>query len=191
MSHLTQNETHRNQQCLAVRNIAKDHQVFARSSLVEDITIERASEDHLRHLAATDTLTGLANYRTLSETIESEIKRSDRTGRAFAVLILDLNGMKRINESHGPLEGDRALCRLAELFHFSCRSIDTVARYRGDEFAIILPETSAKEADAVGRRICERLSKDREKPSLSVSIGIAVYPDDCTTMDAFLKRIRM
>jgi diguanylate cyclase (GGDEF)-like protein len=164
--------------------------VFARSLLVEDITIERASEDHLRHLAA-DSLTGLANYRTLSETLESEIKRSDRTGRAFAVLILDLNGMKQINESHGRLEGDRALCRLAELFHRSCRSIDTVARYRGDEFAIILPETGAKEADAVGRRICERLSKDREKPLLSVSVGIAVYPDDCATMDAFLTRIRM
>jgi diguanylate cyclase (GGDEF)-like protein len=190
MSNLTQHETHRNPQSLAVRSIAKEHPVFARSSLVEDITIERASEDHLRHLAA-DTLTGLANYRTLSETLESEIKRSDRTGRAFAVLILDLNGMKQINESHGRLEGDRALCRLAELFHRSCRSIDTVARYRGDEFAIILPETGAKEADAVGRRICERLSKDREKPLLSVSVGIAVYPDDCTTMDAFLTRIRM
>ena len=165
--------------------------MFARSSLVEDTTIERASEDHLRHLAATDALTGLANYRTLSETLESEIKRSDRTGRAFAVLIFDLNGMKRINETHGHLEGDRALCRLAEIFHFSCRSIDTVARYRGDEFAIILPETGAKEADAVARRICERLSKDREKPLLSVSVGIAVYPDDCATMDAFLRRIRM
>ena len=95
--------------------------MFARSLLVEDITIERASEDHLRHLAA-DSLTGLANYRTLSETLESEIKRSDRTGRAFAVLILDLNGMKQINESHGRLEGDRALCRLAEIFHFSYAS---------------------------------------------------------------------
>src|ERR1700692_3468789 len=128
MSHIAQNETHRNQQSLAARSIAREHHVFAKSSLVEDITAQRASEDYLRHLAATDTLTGLANYRTLSETLESEIKRSDRTGRAFAVLLFDLNGMKRINETHGPLEGDRALCRLAELFHFSCRSIDTVAR---------------------------------------------------------------
>ncbi len=90
--------------------------------------------------------------------------------------------MKRINDSHGHLTGNRALCRLADIFRFSCRSIDTAARYGGDEFAIILPETGAKEADAVGRRICERLSSDREEPTLSVSVGIAVYPEDGTTI---------
>src|SRR6202165_5368095 len=95
--------------------------------------------------------------------------------------------MKRINESHGPLEGDRALCRLAELFHSSCRSIDTVARYRGDEFAIILPETGAKEADAVGRRICERLAHDPEEPRLSVCVGIALYPQDGTTIEGLFQ----
>ncbi len=155
--------------------------------IAEDVTAQRESEDHLRHLAATDALTGLANYRRLSETLESEIKRSDRTARAFAVLIFDLNGMKRINDSHGHLAGNRALCRLADIFRFSCRSIDTAARYGGDEFAIILPETGAREADAVGRRICERLSSDREEPLLSVSVGIAVYPEDGTTIDALFQ----
>jgi diguanylate cyclase (GGDEF)-like protein/PAS domain S-box-containing protein len=151
--------------------------------IAEDITAQRASEDHLRHLAATDALTGLANYRRLSETLESEIKRSDRTARAFAVLIFDLNGMKRINDSYGHLAGNRALCRLAEIFRFSCRSIDTAARYGGDEFAIILPETGAREAEAVGRRICERLSSDRGEPPLSVSVGIAAYPEDGISID--------
>ena len=151
--------------------------------IAEDVTAQRASEDHLRHLAETDALTGLANYRRLSETLGSEIKRSDRTARAFAVLIFDLNGMKRINDSHGHLAGNRALCRLADIFRFSCRSIDTAARYGGDEFAIILPETGAKEADAVGRRICERLALDREEPRLSVSVGIAVYPEDGTDIE--------
>ena len=155
--------------------------------IAEDVTAQRASEDHLRHLAATDALTGLANYRRLSETLESEIKRSDRTARPFAVLIFDLNGMKRINDSHGHLAGNRALCRLADIFRFYCRSIDTAARYGGDEFAIILPETGAREADAVGRRICERLSSDREEPLLSVSVGIAIYPEDGTTIDTLLQ----
>ncbi len=155
--------------------------------IAEDVTAQRASEDYLRHLAATDALTGLANYRRLSEILESEIKRSERTARAFAVLILDLNGMKRINDSYGHLAGNRALCRLAEIFRFFCRSIDTAARYGGDEFAIILPETGGKEADAVGRRICERLSDDREKPLLSVSVGIAVYPEDGTTIDTLFQ----
>ena len=151
--------------------------------IAEDVTAQRASEDHLRHLAATDALTGLANYRRLSEILESEIKRSERTARAFAVLIFDLNGMKRINDSHGHLAGNRALCRLADIFRFSCRSIDTAARYGGDEFAMILPETGAKEAGAVGRRICERLSNDREEPLLSMSVGVGAYPEDGTTID--------
>jgi diguanylate cyclase (GGDEF)-like protein/PAS domain S-box-containing protein len=155
--------------------------------IAEDITAQRASEDHLRHLAETDALTGLANYRRLSETLESEIKRSDRTGRAFALLIFDLNGMKRINDSHGHLAGNRALCRLADIFRFSCRSIDTATRYGGDEFAIILPETGAKEADAVGRRICEQLSNDREEPKLSVSVGTAVYPENGASIDTLFQ----
>ena len=155
--------------------------------IVEDVTAQRASDDHLRHLAATDALTGLANYRRLSETLETEIKRSDRTARAFAVLLFDLNGMKRINDSHGHLAGNRALCRLADIFRSSCRSIDTAARYGGDEFAIILPETGAKEADAVGRRICEHLSNEREEPLLSASVGMAVYPEDGTTIETLFQ----
>jgi diguanylate cyclase (GGDEF)-like protein/PAS domain S-box-containing protein len=155
--------------------------------IAEDVTAQRASEDYLRHLAATDALTGLANFRRLSEILESEIKRSERTARAFAVLIFDLNGMKRINDRHGHLAGNRALCRLADIFRFFCRSIDTAARYGGDEFAIILPETGAKDAEAAGRRICERLSNDREKPLLSVSVGVAVYPEDGTTIETLFQ----
>ncbi len=155
--------------------------------IAEDITAQRASEDHLRHMAATDPLTGLANYRGLSEILESEINRSGRTGRPFAVLLFDLNGMKRINDSHGHLAGNRALCRLADIFRFSCRSIDTAARYGGDEFAIILPETGADEADRVGRRICELLANDNEEPRLSVSVGIAVYLENGTTSEALLQ----
>jgi diguanylate cyclase (GGDEF)-like protein/PAS domain S-box-containing protein len=155
--------------------------------IAEDTTAQRASEDHLRHLAATDALTGLANYRRLSEALESEVKRSDRTGRAFAVLVFDLDGMKEINDRDGHLAGNRALCRLADLFRFSCRSIDTAARYGGDEFAIILPETGAKDAALVGLRICERLADDREEPLLSVSVGVAVYPEDGTTIETLLQ----
>jgi diguanylate cyclase (GGDEF)-like protein/PAS domain S-box-containing protein len=152
-----------------------------------DVTAQRSSEDLLRHLAATDALTGLGNYRRLSEALESEIKRSDRTGRAFALLMFDLDGMKQINDSYGHLAGNRALCRLADIFRFSCRSIDTPARYGGDEFAIVLPETGAKDAMIVGKRICERLSSDREGPMLSVSIGTAVYPEDGATIDSLFQ----
>jgi len=155
--------------------------------IAEDVTAQRASEENLRHLAATDALTGLANYRRLSEGLETEIKRSDRTGRTFAVLMFDLDGMKQINDRYGHLAGNRALCRMADIFRFSCRSIDTAARYGGDEFAIILPETVAKDAALVGKRICERLSSDREEPQLSVSVGIAVYPEDGTAIDTLFQ----
>ena len=155
--------------------------------IAEDVTAQRASEDHLRHLAATDALTSLANYRRLSEELASEIKRSDRTGRAFAVLMFDLDGMKQINDRYGHLAGNRALCRLADIFRFSCRSIDTAARYGGDEFAIVLPETGAKDAALVRKRICERLSSDCEEPPLSVSAGMAVYPADGATIDTLFQ----
>jgi len=156
--------------------------------IAEDITAQRASEDHLRHLASTDALTGLANYRKLAETLESEMKRSDRTGRSFAVLAFDLDGMKRVNDTHGHLTGNRALQRLANVLRFSCRSIDTPARYGGDEFAIVLPETGAKEADLAGVRICACLADDHEEPRISVSVGVGVYPENGATIEALLKR---
>jgi len=156
--------------------------------IAEDVTAQRASEDNLRQLAATDALTGLANYRKLAETLESEMKRSDRTGRAFAVLAFDLNGMKLVNDTYGHLTGNRALQRLADTLRFSCRSIDTPARYGGDEFAIILPETGAREAGLAARRICDCLADDNEEPRLSVSVGVGVYPEDGSNVNTLLQR---
>ncbi len=156
--------------------------------IAEDVTEQRASEDNLRQLAATDALTGLANYRKLAETLESEMKRSDRTGRAFAVLAFDLDGMKLVNDTYGHLTGNRALQRLANTLRFSCRSIDTPARYGGDEFAIILPETGAREAGLAARRICDCLGDDHEEPRLSVSVGVGVYPEDGPNVNTLLQR---
>src|SRR2546428_10634717 len=85
----------------------------------------------LRLLAVTDALTGLANYRQLITVLEGEIRRSQRTERPFAVLFLDVDGLKRINDRHGHLVGSRALCRLAEGPHVSRRARDTAAPFGG------------------------------------------------------------
>jgi diguanylate cyclase (GGDEF)-like protein len=140
--------------------------------------------DQVRQLAVTDSLTGLSNYRTLINVIESEIQRSRRTGRPFSVLLLDLDGLKTINDQHGHLVGSRAICRLANVLRIHSRAMDTAARYGGDEFAVVLPEAGEEAASSVGRRICERLARDGETPHVTVSVGAAVFPRDGETMDA-------
>jgi diguanylate cyclase (GGDEF)-like protein/PAS domain S-box-containing protein len=154
--------------------------------IVVDITEQRALEDRLRRQASSDSLTGLANHRHLFEVLHSEICRSKRTEREFCILLLDLDGLKEINDRFGHLAGDRALCRLAQTLTDCCRSIDTAARQGGDEFALVLPETSVAAATLVARRICDLLAKDAEEPALSVSVGVASYPRDANTIGTLL-----
>jgi diguanylate cyclase (GGDEF)-like protein len=139
--------------------------------------------DQVRQLAVTDPLTGLSNYRTLINVMETEIQRSHRTGRPFALLLFDLDGLKAINDLHGHLVGSRAICRLASVLRIHSRSMDTAARYGGDEFAVVLPEAGQEAAASVSRRICERLAKDGEFPQVTVSVGSAVYPRDGETIE--------
>ncbi len=146
----------------------------------------RRMEGHLRDLAVRDPLTNLANYRHLMVALEAEIRRSQRTQRPFAVLLLDVDGLKGINDRHGHLVGSRALCRLAEVLHMSCRAVDTAARYGGDEFALVLPETDAAAARRVATRISERLTRDVESPRISASFGVALFPHDGSTAEAIL-----
>ena len=140
----------------------------------------------VHQLASTDPLTGLANYRRLVDVLEAEIERSGRTGRGFAVMLLDLDGLKTINDQYGHQVGSRALRRLADVLRVHSRSMDTAARYGGDEFAIVLPETGEQAAQSAAARIRERLAAQAERPKLSVSIGVAVYPLHGTTADRLL-----
>src|SRR5260370_10365350 len=152
-------------------------------ALAAEVTEHKHADDHIRQLAVTDPLTGLANYRRLLDAVDSEIKRYGRSGRPFAVLLLDLDGLKKINDTHGHLVGSRALCRVANILQIHCREIDTAARYGGDEFVLVLPETDSEAARRVAERICERVRSDDEEPSISASAGTAIYPQDGRTMD--------
>ncbi len=143
--------------------------------------------EQVRHLAASDPLTGLANYRKLLDVLDTETERTLRTGRPFAVLLLDLDGLKKINDSHGHLVGSRALCRLADILRFHCRAIDTAARYGGDEFALVLPEAREEEAQRVATRIRETLEADQEFPPISASIGASIYHGEGERVERLLK----
>ena len=146
----------------------------------------RRMEAEVNSLAVTDALTGLANYRRLVDVLDAEVKRSNRTGRTFSVLLIDMDHLKKINDSLGHLAGSRALCRLSDILRIYCRGIDTAARYGGDEFALVMPETGEREAQQVAARICERVADDGEEPRISVSIGTAVYPRSGETIDLLL-----
>jgi diguanylate cyclase (GGDEF)-like protein len=166
--------------------LSEQGELEAYEVIAEDVTKQRDLEDHLRRQAASDPLTGLANYRHFVGVLDSEIKRSTRTSREFALLFFDLDGLKEINDRYGHMIGSQALCRLADVLCSCCRDLDTAARFGGDEFALVLPETGAKAANLVAQRICESLATDGKGPKLSVSVGVAVYPKDGHTIESLL-----
>jgi diguanylate cyclase (GGDEF)-like protein len=142
--------------------------------------------EHVRQLAASDPLTGLANYRRLIDAVGNEIERTKRTGRPFSLVLFDLDGLKRINDTYGHAVGSRAICRVANALRLNCRAVDTPGRYGGDEFAVILPEAGKEAAHDVARRIRESIASQGELPRISVSVGVGVYPQDGDSLLALL-----
>jgi diguanylate cyclase (GGDEF)-like protein len=151
-----------------------------------EVSERRRQEEHSRRLAVSDPLTGLANHRLLMTRIEAEIKRYGRHGQPFSLLLLDLDGLKKINDAYGHLVGSLAIMRVAEVLLVSSREVDTPARYGGDEFALVLPESSFESATRVAQRISQRLAEDVEVPTLSISVGVAEYPRDGSTIESLL-----
>jgi len=155
--------------------------------IVEDITKQRALEDHLRRLAASDPLTGLGNYRHLIELLDMEIRRSKRTEHEFSLLILDVDGLKRINDQYGHVMGNQALCRVADILTMCCRDIDSAIRFGGDEFAVVLPEAGKEAANSAALRICANVQNDGKHPNISVSAGVATFPVDGDKVESLIK----
>ncbi len=152
-----------------------------------DITGHKSEKEEMRRLATIDSLTGLMNYRGLTNAFDAELARWKRVGRSFSLVLLDLDGLKKVNDAYGHTVGSRALCRVANVLQTQCRSIDVTARYGGDEFAIILPETQLQSAKNVAGRIVEFVQNDLEKPRISVSFGLATCPEDGDSLKKILQ----
>jgi diguanylate cyclase (GGDEF)-like protein len=116
------------------------------------------------------------------------IRRCLRTGRGFAVLFLDVAGLKAINDRLGHGTGSRALCRMADALRDACRAADTLSRYGGDEFAVVLPEGDSDAALQAAGRITARLAVDSEPPRITASYGLALFPGDGDTPEALLAK---
>jgi two-component system, cell cycle response regulator len=146
---------------------------------------------HLHHeaqrLSTTDPLTGLWNFRYLSMSLAREIERSTRFDRPLAVLMLDLDHFKAVNDSHGHARGDSVLRELAHRVQEQIREVDTFARYGGEEFVVVLPETSVEGAAQLAERICvavrrEPFRQEGEEPlDITVSVGGAAFPEHGST----------
>jgi len=136
-------------------------------------TFQKAQEQ-----AITDGLTGVKTHRFFMEALSSEWKRSSRAGRSFALVLMDLDRFKFVNDFYGHLEGDLVLQRVGQILETNCRRSDVVARYGGDEFVILMPETTMEQARQLSSKLRGWIASDpllREK-NISASFGIASYP---------------
>ncbi|HEY7971256.1 MAG TPA: GGDEF domain-containing protein [Candidatus Limnocylindrales bacterium] len=152
---------------------------------------QRRARDAAIRLSTIDPLTGLFNRTFFFAAVEREIARSARSGRGFCLLMMDLDDLKDVNDRHGHFFGDRVLRGVAEVIRSGGRRIDTAARYGGDEFVVLLPETDPTGAFVLAEKIRQEVAElnvpigaSTIKPT--ISIGVVNYPDDGTTSDELM-----
>ncbi|MGC1188898.1 MAG: diguanylate cyclase [Candidatus Acidiferrales bacterium] len=142
------------------------------------VTFQKTQEQ-----AITDGLTGVKTHRFFMEALSAEWKRATRAGRPFSLLLMDLDRFKLVNDGHGHLEGDLVLQRVARILEQNCRRSDVVARYGGDEFVVLMPETNIEQGRQLATKLCTWIGTDpllREK-NVTGSLGIASFPQHGST----------
>jgi len=160
--------------------------------VMRDATLQKLRERRLLRQAMTDPLSGLPNRAVFLETASKELKRVSRHPGPLAVAMADMDGFKGYNDAHGHPAGDELLKVLAKLLRAGRRAMDLVARYGGDEFAILLPETDVAGAMVVTERLCCTVAQfpfveaGAPRVPLTISIGVAVFPEDGTSIESLL-----
>ena len=149
---------------------------------------QRRTRDAAIRLSTVDALTGLYNRSYFFAALEREIARGDRSGRAFCLVMLDLDDLKAVNDRFGHVAGDQVLRGVADIVRGGVRKIDTAARYGGDEFVALLPETDPTGGWVVAEKIRQTVAEQglSVDPGPTVSVGVVSYPADGRTADALL-----
>ena len=167
-----------------------DQEMYFLQSLCDyaAIAIENArAVERIQELTITDDCTGLYNARHLYKTLEAEVYRSARFGYEFSVLFIDLDHFKQVNDTHGHLIGSKLLAEIGYLIKAQLRLIDYAFRYGGDEFVVLLPQTSKDSAITVARRLRDNMrasmfcKEEGLNLNIRASIGMATYPHDAKT----------
>jgi diguanylate cyclase (GGDEF)-like protein len=153
----------------------------------------RRANETIAALAQYDSLTNLFNRRRFQQELERVLQHAQRYGREFALVFLDLDGFKRINDRAGHAEGDRYLLAVAEVLRKALRATDIVARWGGDEFAMLLPETGVARAEEVAKKLITAMDQKRVALAMQVytlraSIGVAVFPKHAREAEELLRR---
>ncbi len=145
--------------------------------------------------AITDGLTNVFNYRFFQTQLDREIVRSDRHGKSFSIAMVDIDNFKQYNDTQGHLNGDEALKMIAKTITKNIRKSDTLARYGGDEFVMILPELDKQQSKALAEKLCVVIGKTKvprkrvgPRVNLTISLGISTFPDDGRSEDDLLKK---
>lgn len=165
------------------RGVREDDGSLHLEGIILDISDRKVLETELEQMATRDPLTGLLNRREMSRVLDEELQRARRYQRPMAVLWVDFDHFKDVNDTYGHAAGDSVLRSISRLLLGSVRSVDSIGRFGGEEFVIVLPEMDLEEAQETAERLRRKVAEEPqplgngEAVPLTISVGVAVYPD--------------
>jgi len=175
---------------------SSSHELTGYVAIQTDISQLKAAETEVQRLSHYDSLTGLPNRALLLDRLQQLLALSERQNQRFAVLFVDLDHFKEVNDSLGHQTGDELLCSIGQRLREGVRAQDTVARMGGDEFVLLLPGTEGAEALQLAQKLQHTLRQPLSLPGMHdyrprASVGVALYPDDAQTSEALLRHADM